>query len=363
VQLKAIPLFITMIILCTGCNGFASDNGPTATPDFSTATLPPTAIPHVTNTSAPPTPIPSATAEAVNLPPVEGTTTTQINVRTDPSTASSSLGMIGIFVKVTVIGRDASGSWYQIVYAESEAGKGWVRAEYVQVDNPKEIPLVETAPDSKSGVSGLVIQKINVRNGPGTEYETLGVLNPNDVVFITGRNQNGVWLQIEFAGASDGKGWVTAEFLQVENIDGLPLIGVEVTETAMPVTATEPPSVDMALAMQDGDSMQTPLAATVFSPTNSRSLQVNGDVSAPEGDTEDWIQFTSHGGVVEIQTTCSNPALGVELWNNGKPVDGFAYSCGDKSQVTVTPNSSYFLRLSQNEQGYTKYILSVKDIH
>jgi len=361
VQLKNILLFVTTIIVCTGCNGFANENGFTATPDFFTATLPLTSIPQATQTPTLPAPMPS-TVEESNISPIEGITTTQINVRVGPSTASESLGMIGPFVKVQIIGRDASGSWYQIIYTESEAGKGWVRAEYAQVEAPAEIPLVETTSGSGSAVSGLVIQKINVRNGPGIVYEMLGVLNPNDVVFITGRNPGGAWLQIEFASAPDGKGWVTAEFLQVGNIESLPLIGGEVEETATPANVTETPNIVTVSAMQDGDSMQTPLAVTVFSPTGSRALQVSGDVSAPDGDAEDWIQFTAYGGIVAIQTACSNNTLHTELWNNGKPVDGFSHSCEDKSLVTVAPNSSYFLRLSQNETGYTNYILSVEEI-
>jgi len=335
------------------------------TPDFFTATLPPTLTPQPTQvpqTLSESTPVPNA-VEDTNLPPVEGMTTTQINVRAATSTASESLGMIGQFVKVQVIGKDASGSWYQVMYAESDAGKGWVRAEYVQVNAPAEIPLVVTTSGSGAGVSGLVIQKINVRNGPGIEYELLGVLNSNDVIFITGKDTNGAWIQIEFAGAPDGKGWVTAEFLQVGNIESVPLIGVAADETPTPTVAA-PESIAL-LAMQDGDSMQAPLAAAVFAPTGSRTLQVNGDVSAPDGDVEDWIQFSTYGEVVAIQAACSSNTLRVELWNNGKPADDFLLSCGGKSFVSVAANSSYFLRLSDdsvNDAGYTNYILSVESI-
>jgi uncharacterized protein YraI len=292
--------------------------------------------------------------------PIEGTTTTQLNVRAGTSTANESLGMIGPFIKVQVIGRDASGSWYEIIYAESATGKGWVRAEYVQVNLPAEIPLVESASGSGSAVSGLVIQKINVRNGPGTGYELLGVLNSNDAVFITGKDASGTWIQIEFAGAPDGKGWVTAEFLQVNNIEAVPLIGESTDETATPI-----PNAISILAMQDGDSMQVPLAEAFLSATNSRALQVNGDVSAPDGDVEDWVQFTNASEVVAIHVTCSGNTLHVELWNNGKPVDGFLLSCGERSFVTVTPNSDYFLQLSESSvgmPGYTKYILSVEGV-
>ncbi|MDO9301183.1 MAG: SH3 domain-containing protein, partial [Anaerolineales bacterium] len=215
---------------------------------------------------------------------------------------------------------------------------------------------------SGSAVSGLVIQKVNVRNGPGTGYELLGVLNSNDVVFITGKDPGGAWIQIEFASAPDGKGWVTAEFLQVGNIEAVPLIGDAADETVIQTDAT--PNAISVSAMQDGDSMQAPLAVAFFSPTDSRALQVNGDVSAPDGDVEDWVQFTTTGEVVAIQVTCSSNTLRVELWKDEKPVDDLA--CGDKSFVTVASNSSYFLRLSEssaNEPGYTKYILSVESIH
>jgi len=354
------------MILCASCSGNI-DNAFTVTPDFVTATLPSTLSPkaaQATQTSTFPAPEPSVVEES-NISPVEGTTTTQVNMRAGPSTASESVGMIGPFVKVQVVGRDASGSWYQIIYAESEAGKGWVRAEYVQVNAPAEIPLVETTAGSGSAVSGLVIQKINVRNGPGIKYELLGVLNPNDIVFITGRELGGAWIQIEFANAPDGKGWVTVEFLQVTNIETVPIIGAAADETVTPTDVASNPNTIVAAAMQDGDSMQAPLAVTIFSAIGSRALQVSGDVSAPDGDEEDWIQFTTAGEVIAIEVTCPGNTLRVELWKNETPVDGFFLSCGGKSFVTVTSNSRYFLRLSEsnaNEPGYTNYILSVENI-
>ena len=200
---------------------------------------------------------------------------------------------------------------------------------------------------------------------PVLDYELLGVLNSNDVVFITGKDPSGAWMQIEFANAPDGKGWVTTEFLQVGNVDTVPVIGEVVTETPTPLEVVSTPNAVAKSAMQDGDLMQAPLAVAHFSPTGSRALQVNGDVSSPDGDMEDWVQFTSYGEVVAIQVICSSNTLHAELWNGEKPVDGFLLSCGDESFVTVTSNSSYFLRLSEskvNEHGYTSYVLNVKTI-
>lgn len=354
---KNIFLFIATIILCTGCGvDIASENRFTAMPDFVTAVLPPSLIPLSTQMSIPPTAVPT-------IPPIEGTTTTQVNVRAEPSTASVSLGMIGAFVKVQIIGKDASGSWYQIIYTGSETGIGWMRAEYAQVNAPAEIPLVETSAGSGSAVSGLVIQKINVRKGPGTGYESLGLLNPNDVVFITGKDPSGAWMQIEFASAADGKGWVAVEFLQANNFEIVPLIGNTINETSTPTGISSLPSAIVLPAIQDGDSMQAPLAMAIFSPTGARTLQVMGDVSAPNGDAEDWVQFFTNIDVVSIQVLCSSNTLQAELWNNEKIVDGFSLSCGNERFVATAPNTSYFLHISEtsvNGLQYSSYILNVE---
>ncbi|CAG1010608.1 hypothetical protein ANAEL_03987 [Anaerolineales bacterium] len=351
---KTILLFGIMI-LCAGCNG--NNAGVTITPDFFTATLPP--IPTQQATQTPVTPEPILTVvEEINISPIEGMTTTQLNVRAEPSTASASLGLVGIFAKVQVIGKDASGSWYQIMYTESQTGKGWVRAEFVQVESGAEIRQVEIESGPGSKVNGMVTQRVNVRSGPGLESELLGVLNSNDLVFITGREPGGKWIQIEFAGAPDGKGWVTAEFLQADNLDSVPMVDGKVAETSTPTVATPAMDSTVKTAFQDGDSMQSPLTKASLSPMTSRALQVNGDVSAPDGDAEDWIQFTSQSSAVSIQVTCPNNALSVELWNNGKSMGDFP--CGETSVATVQPGDNYFLRLLQNGTGYTMYVLQLK---
>jgi hypothetical protein len=151
---------------------------------------------------------------------------------------------------------------------------------------------------------------------------------------------------------------VTAEFLQVADIESVPQIGA-VEETPTPMV--EIPTITAAkTAAQDGDSMQSPLAVTVFSPMGSRALQIQGDISTPDGDVEDWIQFTSQGNIVSIQATCTDAPLRVELWNDGKTVDDF--SCGEAVLADVVPGDSYFLRLIQTGTGYTSYVLNLEGI-
>ncbi|MBI5823005.1 MAG: SH3 domain-containing protein [Chloroflexi bacterium] len=349
-------LLVSSAIVLAGCDVTAASENAAPTPDFVTATLPPSPIPLPTQTPPPPTPAPT-------IQPIEGTAITQVNVRAEPSTAGENLGTISQFSKVQIIGRDASTSWYQVIYADSSTGTGWVRAEYVQVNATAEIPVSAAGAGGGSGVSGLVIQKINVRNGPGTSFETLGELNPNDVVFISGKDESGAWMQIEFANSADGKGWAALEFLQVENVDALPVIG---GVSPAPQAAASESAANVPLpAMQDGDSMETPLAKMTIAPMNARAFQVNGEVSAPEGDAEDWVEFNSFSGAVVIQVLCSSTGLQVEVWNNGAGIEGFLLACGEERILNISPNSVYLLRLfnpASNEFRHTKYTLSVKTV-
>lgn len=359
-QYKNFTLLVILIIAIASCDvKLEGQTTSTGTPGFATATLPATSMPLPTQTPLPSTPVPT-------LSPIEGTTTTQVNVRAETSSASENLGMIAQFSKVQVIGKDASATWYQIVYTDSPTGTGWIRTEYVQVNAAAEIPVIELGTGNGSGASGLVTQKINIRNGPGTTYETLGVLNPNDVVFITGKDPSGAWIQIEYTNAPDGKGWAASRFLQIDHADSLPVIGEAEQTPQAPSDIAATPAAKNFSAMQDGDSMGNPLAKATIAPTSARALQVNGDVSAPEGDNEDWIEFSSNSQAVVIQVLCSSAALQVELWNNEASVDGFLLACGEKRVLSIIPKNTYVLRLSNpvsNEFRYTKYTLSVEAVY
>jgi uncharacterized protein YraI len=336
-----------VLIVCSSCGlNISNADRVTSTPDFITATLPSTPIPLSTQTSFPTVSTPGAVETQITST-VEGTTTTQLNVRAEPSTASEALGLIGPFAKVNITGKDASGNWFQIVYA---GGNGWVRAEYVQVNATVEIPVIAASADSGSGLSGLVIQKINVRNGPGINYESLGTLNPKDVVFITGKDPSGKWIQFEFINGADGKGWGSLEFLQVENLDALPVIG------NVEQTATAPASAGILPALQDGDSMQAPLAGIVFSPTGAHALQVNNNISAPEGDLEDWFQFTSFSENVLVEIKCSNNAFRMELWKNAQIVEDIPLSCSQSRALKVETGLPYFLHIQANSSGGFQFI-------
>jgi uncharacterized protein YraI len=344
-------ILIFLLVACTG------ESSLTSTPDFVTATLSSNLVLPTLETS---TPLPISTLVASPEPtiiPIDGTTTTQLNVRTEPSTAGNSLGIVNAFSNIQIIGKENFGKWYQIVYAESPSGRGWITAAYVQLDVTAEVPVIETVSGAGLGVSGLVIRGINVRSGPGTTYESLGTLTPDDVVTVTGKDPSGAWMEIEFANSTSGKGWASTEFLQVNSPESLPVLGDAIateinTAAAIPSTTTS----SQPIARQDGDSISSPFAVVSFSPSGTRTLQVQGNVSAPEGDVEDWVQFTSFSTNIVAEVKCSNNAVGVELWNNGSNSNGVVLACGENRAIQIEPAQPYFFRIQANTSNNLQYV-------
>jgi uncharacterized protein YraI len=216
----------------------------------------------------------------------------------------------------------------------------------------------------------VIIQQVNVRSGPGTGFNTLGILNPKDVVTLTGKDPNAVWLQIQFANGPDGKGWVTAAYVQAAGVGNLPIIGGTGlvlgtgTATIVPLTVTS----TVIAAPQDNDSSSSPAVNITFSPSGARTLIYSSDISTPEGDSQDWIQFTPYSASVSASLSClGNGGLDVELLKNGTFVNNWgSLACGETKQLTLSSGLPYQLHFSAIPQGSklvsVHYVVSIETI-
>lgn len=353
-QVRKFPLLVLLLgLLLSSCElNLSGPQAATATPFIITATLPPSIVPSQTTTPFPPTSPPTAA-------PVEGTTATQLNVRTEPSTAGTVLGMIAPSTKVRIVGKDSGNNWFQILYPDGPDGKGWVTAQYVTGVDAGAVPVIGGASPPLSGTrvpgsgtGGVILEQVNVRSGPGTDFDALGVLNPKDAVTIIGMNPDGIWLQIQYAKAPDGSGWVTASYVQANGLENVPIIGnsgaVVGTGTPTGIPATITPT--LIPAPGDGDSAEAPAVDVRFSPSGSRSLIYSSDVSAPDGDAGDWVGFSPYTASVRVSLNCTgNGDLNVELWQNRQAQpDWPRLHCGDSSKtLNLTAGAAYLLHLQE----------------
>src|SRR5947209_1326935 len=82
-----------------------------------------------------------------------------------------------------------------------------------------------------------IFQDVNVRAGPGTDYDQVGVLIPGQTSPIIGRNPDGTWFEIEYVGGPDGTGWVFKDLVRVlGDLNTMPTIEPPPTPTLRPTT-------------------------------------------------------------------------------------------------------------------------------
>ncbi len=298
-----------------------------------------------------------------------GTTSTQLNVRAEPTTTSAVLGIINPGDKVQIIAKDASGNWYEIAYPTGTSAIGWVTTQYVDVKDKGNIPLAGGA-STGSSVSGVVKEQVNVRSEPGTEFKSIGTLNPKDVILVTGKDEGGLWLQIQYPPGATSIGWITAAYVQSNGVDSLPIvpssrkvIGTS-TPTGIPLSIT--PTV--IAAPIDNDSAQTPAVNLTFSPSGARALIYTSDVSTPPGDSADWIQFIPYGAMVSINLTCTgNGLLNLEVVQNGNLSNHEKDTiCGQTALLPVTKGKPTLLRIdigpNEGEMKYVRYTLRIETV-
>jgi N-acetylmuramoyl-L-alanine amidase len=281
---------------------------------------------------------------------VEGISSTQINVRSEPSTSGNVLGIIPPNTTVQIVGKDPGESWWQILYEQGLGGKGWVTAQYVTTANANDVPTIGgNASDPNSGNVAIVQQQINVRSGPGTGFNSLGTLNAQDVVNLTGKDANGAWLQIAYAAGPDGKGWVNAAFVQARGVENLPIIteAGQIVGTGTPTGIPFTPTPTILPAWADNDSRNHPVANVTFELDGTHALIYNGDISSPEGDSEDWINFKTYSQTIFATISCiGSDSLQMELLENGVSTN-MDIACGDlEKQIPVRPNTAYSIHMS-----------------
>jgi len=212
------------------------------------------------------------------------------------------------------------------------------------------------------------MQQINVRSGPGTDFASLGTLNPKDVVPLTGRDSSGTWLQIEYASGPGSRGWISAGYVQASGIDGLPIVAesgqVVGTRTATGVPPT--PTATLAPAADDHDTADAPAVKAVFSPAGAGALMYSSDLSAPKGDPADWIAFTPYQSTVTIKLQCvGSSEVEVDLSLGNRVVaDWGGLSCGNSHVAMLSPGKQYVLKLSTVDAGgqpaYVRYTVHIQ---
>ena len=125
-------------------------------------------------------------------------TASALNVRSGPGTNYNKIGLLYNGDEVEVL--DTKDGWYKIAYNNKDA---YISSAYTIKAFEENIKA-----DSEILVNKVTANALNVRSGPGTDYDKIGVLLKNEVVNIIS-NENG-WLKISF---NDNEGYISSRYI------------------------------------------------------------------------------------------------------------------------------------------------------
>ena len=196
-------------------------------------TVPPTAIP-TTPPPATPTPPPATTA-TIRTGVVNSDL---VNLRSYPSLAGEVVGQASEGAQVTILETSNDGQWLQIccpLGTNSGGPQSWIAVEYITLAaqplpgvvssalnsaaaQSATAPLIRAA--SQGGNSPTVTGRVNgalvnLRNGPATTYATVGQVNEQTTVTLTGRDATGVWWRLYCPPGTPAESWISAEFVDL----------------------------------------------------------------------------------------------------------------------------------------------------
>jgi uncharacterized protein YraI len=113
----------------------------------------------------------------------------------------------------------------------------WMAGSRVAAAAPPSQAATETPPPNRVEI----FQDVNVRGGPCTCYDQVGVLLPGQTSAIVGRNPEGTWYEIEYIGGPNGLGWVFKDLVRViGDVNSMPTVLPPPTPTLPPTTTPLP---------------------------------------------------------------------------------------------------------------------------
>jgi uncharacterized protein YraI/beta-lactamase class A len=247
---------------------------------------------------------PAVTAEAVG----------QANLRATVGTDAPIIGQIVAGTRYPVLGRSEFFPWLLLGDPTSGTPIGWVFQDLVTVQgNVLSLPIssvtvdgslistpvapAATLPANASAqptltlppptatlsaqIVGTVLGEINIRYGPGTEYPRLGVGRAGEAYEVTQWHTQLPWVQIRYADAPNGYGWVQADLLEY-NGDYFALPSTSQLRFNLPTLTPTPSAIESATGLDGevvplspafaalGDQLWNLMLSAGFDPATSR---------------------------------------------------------------------------------------------
>ena len=153
------------------------------------------------------TPPPSGQVPAVGV-----VNTGAVNVRTGPGYGYPILTIAYQGYTVDLLGRTGDNAWAKVQMADGT--QGWINFGALDTTVPaNSLPVTDTPVTPPEGTAVGVVNtgQLNVRSGPGTEYNVTASVYQGHTVQLLGRNTFSTWLKVRLFDGQEG--WVNAKYI------------------------------------------------------------------------------------------------------------------------------------------------------
>ena len=195
-----------------------------------------------------------------------------LQVHAGPAPFSPVIGEVVAGSPFSVIERDVTGTWWRI----SHGGQpGWV-SDHLMAAN---------LPDAPAAVPVAMIEgRVNVRSGPGASNPIIDVVIPGQQYLITGRSEEGDWLQIDDHGRL---GWVYAELVTAVDAGNVQVAVIDFPNPPLLQIAEAMITVNWGMNVRGGPDISYPI---IGSASPGQQYTITGKNSAG-----DWWQIDHDG--------------------------------------------------------------------
>ncbi len=261
--------------------------------------VPISSLPVVGPPSGPPSPPPGPPPSSN---PTATVNTGALNVRSGPGANFPVVTVVFNGDTVTLLGRNADGSW--VLIRTQSGAQGWVNSSLLLTSVPvNSLPVVSGGPPGGTGATGVVTTgMLNVRQGPGMSFPVVTTVPQGQTVSLLGRNADSSWLLVRTA--SGQQGWASSAHINAS----VPLSSLPVVNTPPAPTATVTVG---ALNVRVAPSPNAPLVGTVL---NGAQLGLLGRNASGT-----WLLVQTPGGAVGwVNSTYVIPSVPI----NSLPIMG-----------------------------------------
>ena len=190
-----------------------------------------------------------------------------MNARLGPGLAYDVITTLPQGTRANIIGVDPRGEWYQVEISGLDIPV-WIHQSLATVEGSlASVPTVSAEELAKLPISGAtgsrpiaIIQPevMNVRIGPGIDYDVLTTLPQGTQVKVVGIDPNSDWLLVELDGLTS-LGWVYRDLVQVDCplVNVLRITETEISQTPAALTQT------YALFAYSGPGLAYDIVATI----------------------------------------------------------------------------------------------------